>query len=142
MCLKRLVDFKVNKNYGWQIFKKGKTGLVQFHHHFDLVETPVIEGAWQTDPNNYFIRPASGFGKYKTGFHILLEFEDALDSILGFEEEVIRKVWFRDVVATEEENLMYASPIRSAKVVVARERFVEPENAEEEKDVLRRISRL
>jgi len=143
MCLKRLIDFKVNKNYGWQIFERRRTGLVQLHrHHFQRHPTIVMEGAWQTDPNNYCIRPACGFSKYKTGFHILLEFEDALDYLIESNEEVIRKVWFKDVVATGEEDILFIDPVRSAKVVVAKKRFAEPENTEEEKDVLGRISRL
>jgi len=126
MCLRRLVDFEVSKNYGWQVFIKVNTGLVQLHrHHFQRHPTIVVEGAWQTDPNNYFIRPASGFGRYKTGFHIFLEFKDALDCLDVFKDETIRKVWFKDVVATGEQELIFICPTRPAKVVVARKRYVE-----------------
>lgn len=126
MCLRQLVEFKVTRGYGWQIFRKGRTGLLQLHCHSDYPQTPVVEGMWQTDPNNYYIRPGCGFDTYKTGFHIMLEWEDILDYIAGLSEKVIRKVWFRDVVATGVDDLNIAYPIRSAKVVVARERFVEP----------------
>jgi len=127
MCLDRLVTFEVTKGYGWQVFRKKETGLVQlYRHHFQRHPTIVVAGAWQTDPSTYYIRPSYGFDRYKTGFHIILGFEDALGYLdhIEFDERIIRKVWFKDVVATGEE-FFSRYPARSAKVVVARKRYVE-----------------
>jgi len=125
MCLDRLVTFEVTKGYGWQVFGKRETGLIQLGYHLDRPKMPVIEGAWQTDSNTYSLRPSSGIGIYNTGFHILLEFEDAIDYLIESNKEVIRKVWFKDVVATGEQELIFICPARPAKVVVARKRYVE-----------------
>jgi len=137
MCLDRLAEFRVTKDYGWQVFGKSKTGLVQLYHHpFQRHPTLVTEGTWQADSNGYFLRSYSCiFVKYyKTGFHLFTNKKDALRFASASNGGVIRKVRFRNLVAKGRQRLPShrSYPSREANVIVVRERFVEPETKREE----------
>ena len=43
MCLDRLAEFKITKNYGWQVFaKRGATGKIAIPTNFRYIRADVI----------------------------------------------------------------------------------------------------
>jgi len=122
MCLTLLADFEISKNYGWQIFRMVEEGLSYLY--FDKPFVPVLEGRWQTDPNDYYLETEYNGEQYSTGFHLFVYKKDALVYRDLNRDEVVRKVWFNNIVARGIQRLFTAPP-STAKVVVVRERFVE-----------------
>jgi len=129
MCLNYLAEFRVTKDYGWQVFGETAKGLVQLYRHRPQRRMPVVEGAWQADRSNCFIRSKShNFIKYyKTGFHLFTNKKDALRYRSKSHNEVVRKVRFRNLVAKGTQRLPshLPYPVRDANVIVVRERYVE-----------------
>ena len=121
MCLDELADFKVTKDYGWGVFREEDGQLFQ---RFGC-ESLVPEEKWQTDPNNYYLWTEYDGKVYKTGFHLFIREEDALGYVSPFcDDEVVRKVRFKKIVAKGMQQLPYTMSSK-ANVIVVRERFVE-----------------
>jgi len=121
MCLDCLADFKVMKNYGWGVCREEDGQLFQRFGCNSLVP----EETWQTDPNDYSLQTEYDGKTYRTGFHLFTRKEDALGYVSPFcDDEVIRKVRFKKVVAKGVQQLPYTLSSK-ANVVVVRERFVE-----------------
>jgi len=123
MCLDELAKFKVAKDYGWGVFREEDGQLFQRFGCKSLVP----EEKWQTDPNDYSLQTEYDGKPYRTGFHLFIREEDALGYVSPFRnDEVIRKVRFRRIVAKGKQYLPYTLSSK-ANVVVVRERYVEKE---------------
>jgi len=125
MCLVELENFKVTQDYGWQVLRE-TTGML---YSCFFGEGPVPVGKWQRD--KFRIRDrwiCANFMKYKKGFHIFLNKEDAKTYCNDSEAYRVKKVRFKRVVARGFQDV--SSPLEMktqlAKVVVCRKRFVEP----------------
>ena len=129
MCLFKLENFKVTQNYGWQVFSKGSSGKL-YPCYFGPGSVPV--GKWQRD--KFRIRERwiyYGFStvlKYRKGYHIFLNAKDAKEWFNSFGDYCIKKVRFKRVVARGLQDIGSLGGVtKYAKVVVCRQRFVEPD---------------
>jgi len=121
MCLDELAYFKVTKSYGWGVFREEDGQLFQRFGCKSLVP----EEKWETDPNDYSLQTEYDGKPYRTGFHLFINKEDALGYVSPFcDDEVVRKVRFKKVVAKGVQQLPYALSAK-ANVIVVRERCVE-----------------
>jgi len=120
MCLDELAEFKVVKDYGWEVFQERYGQLAQLCRH-NTPAVPIIEEEWQTDPNDYHLLTEYGGKVYKTGFHLFTNKGDALCYANG---NVVRKVRFKNIVAKGKQCLPCTFSAK-ANVIVVRERYVE-----------------
>jgi len=119
MCLDELADFKVTKDYGWQVFREEDGELFQLFGCNSLVP----EEKWQTDPNDYPLLTEYDRKPYRTGFHLFTNKKNAL-YYANPDDEVVRKVRFRKIVAKGRQCLPWTFSSK-ANVIVVRERYVE-----------------
>jgi len=130
MCLSKIEDFPVTQNYGWQVFEEKKTTGELFSCFFGGDPIPV--GKWQRDKIRIFARwiYITRSRKYKTGFHIFLNEEDAKEYCPDSEAYCMRKVRFKRVVVRGLQEIPCPAggriQTRWVEVVVCRKRFVEP----------------
>jgi hypothetical protein len=119
MCLNYLDEkIKVNKNYGWQVFKRKHGKLYSFYQESN---DPVETNTWMKDNNSYWL--PIGFKTivdvYKTGYHLLLYKKDALEIKRKWEATTrveLKKVYFRKIVAKGYQF--------NSKTIVVKERYV------------------
>ena len=130
MCLSKLGDFKVSQNYGWQIYFKAHTGKL-FSRYY-CFNNPISVGKWQRDTFRIFnrwiyIHHISDL-KYRKGYHIFLNKNDAKDYLLGCSECCVKKVRFKRILHQGFQRVYNREKIpRYAKVVACRYRYVEPD---------------
>jgi len=127
MCLDELADFRISKNYGWQVLRMRGERLVQLYYGGRPLEI-VPEGVWQSDPNDYALETNDRGDPYQTGFHIFRRQADAnfyKNWLVAGRTGVIRKVFFKNVVATGKIAIPTNFRYIRADVIVARERLVE-----------------
>ena len=131
MCLSKLENFKVTQNYGWQVFRKEPTS--ELYPYFFGGDKPVPVGEWQKDKFRIFSKCicTETDTRYKEGYHIFLNEEDAKVYFPGSDNFCIRKVWFKRVVARGLQEIPTGRLRRQVKVVVCRKRFVEPDTGGE-----------
>jgi len=122
MCLDELADFKVMKNYGWAVFREWGGRLLQLYNRH--LRVPVLEGKWQADPNDYPLLTDYDGKTYRTGFHLFTNKKDALRYANPYNDEVVRRVQFRNIVAKGKQCLPCTFSAK-ANVIVVRERYVE-----------------
>lgn len=129
MCLSKLEDFAVTQSHGWQTFIKSSEGL--YSRFFGNGTVPV--GEWQKDKFRIFNRwiCTDNFEKYKKGFHIFLDEEDAKTFCHGIGSYCVKKVRFKKVVARGFQKINTISTPQLTKVVVCRKRFVEPDSTKD-----------
>ena len=127
MCLSTLENFKVHKYYGWQVFnavydEKDRVVLI-YPLFFGVAQIPTNVWTKDKSPTRIsFFDISSGLSRsYLTGHHIFLRKKDAEAYMAEGKGQVVRKVRFKKVVAkgTQAAGRVFA------KVVVARERYVE-----------------
>jgi len=141
MCLDELADFRITKKYGYAVFIKGWSGeLCQCSYHLKPdgsgpAYVPVIEEEWQTDPHDYLLYTSKGPKSlrqgvfyprlpYKAGFHLFTNKKDAEYYRTMPSIEVIRKVYFKEVVAQGKQDIGLFGIKRMANVIVVRQRYV------------------
>ena len=112
MCLDKLKQFPVKKNYGWKVFVKEGNGLYPMYRSHGNTPFPVNE--WHTDKRNLQISLVFDEA-YRTGFHLFYLKRDARAYALN--HETIRKTYFRGIVTTGTQASYHA--------VVAREIYIE-----------------
>ena len=123
MCLQRLDDFNVKLNKddigsGWKVFVDGNCGKLHGEYH-NSGERPTnkwlnekqFRGMGFTNP-----RWKKIMSRYPFGWHIFPRKEDAVKWICGSFTKVIKKVKFRNVVATGYQI--------GYKVIVAKEIYI------------------
>jgi len=126
VCLERLDNFRIKRKRGWQLYAKGEDGirplyLVWHYAHFGG-RLPLKEGVWEVDPrpHTHILRTVTV--QYPSGFHLFVRKKDAVRWMEWLRERgvevTMRRVRFRQVVARG----WWAGK----KVVVVRERFIEP----------------
>lgn len=138
MCLDRLEHINTKGKRGYQVFQQVEGKLYpRFHRNYRNLSVPhsgkceVPVNTWETDPNDYHISIASDCS-YHTGFHIFLNRKHAKAYASATSiPVVIRRVRFRDVVATGIQELPILEdgltrPIPTP-VAVVRKRYVKPE---------------
>jgi len=131
MCLSKLEDFTVTQNYGWQVFNKEITG--ELYPCF-FGDDPIPVGKWHKDKFRIcdrWIRIDVDV-RYKKGFHIFLNKEDAKTyGIRSAISRCVKKVRFKRILARGLQEI-HSPPVegkiqtQQVKVVVCRKRFVEP----------------
>ncbi len=111
MCLCRLVDFPMTKNYGWKIFDKHSDGKLYgfwrggvFPVNCWLIAKPALIATSQTAK------------LYTAGFHLYASREDARKA--NYSKSTIRKVKFKDIITTGLQG--------SHRVIVAKKLLVIP----------------
>ena len=129
MCLDKLENFEVTQNHGWQVFVKQAGCLYPYH----FGDSPVPVRKWQRDKfrmpgeNRWvYIDYLSG-PRYRKGYHIFLNEEDARTYCPISETYCIRKVRFKKILARglQEISADDEGGTRRVRVVVCHKRFVE-----------------
>jgi len=125
MCLDKIGNFAVPQDYGWQIFRKEKGCLYPYY----FGEGPVPVGKWQRDKFRIFDRHIDIDLlnlKYKKGYHIFLNKEDA-EAYCSDSSDCycVKKVRFKRIVAQGFQMVASKGISRLVKVVVCHKRFVE-----------------
>jgi hypothetical protein len=127
MCLEYLDEkIKVNKNYGWAIFKSRDGKLYPLYQTED---DPIKTNTWMKDEYSYLLLIETapfgefGFYAYETGYHLFLYKEDALTFMAEWTVEMgemlnfeLKKVYFRKIVTKGYQF--------NSKMIVVKERYV------------------
>jgi len=109
-------------NVGYKIFKKDLYGKLR-GLYFDAKNLPI--GVWLNEKDyrcpsySYnFLSCVCSNKSYETGFHIYITYEDADYNMLRSYNQIIRKVYFRNIVAEGIQN--------KCNIIVTKEMFIVP----------------
>ena len=125
MCLHKLKNFTVTQSHGWQVFVK-MSGKLYLYNSSD---GPVPVGKWQRDKFRIskrwiYINYISDL-KYKKGYHIFLNEEDAKNYCPSSKSHCIKKVRFKGVLARGLQEITTKGRTQQVRVVVCHKRFIE-----------------
>ena len=122
MCLDKLADFEVKRNYGWQFFEKAQTGELERYfedmsHVVAQVKYPALD-EWQEDTavGNLSIKTKRHLS-YPTGFHIFVTKKAAMKE--SYSTCSLKKVYFKP-----ESIVAKGYQYNNFRIIVARERYV------------------
>lgn len=134
MCLRKVIKYDIlrrfkpereNKyNIGWKVFKSYDSELHPIYKGYNNI-FPINQWINEKDfrPGYYYYKNndyIDGPNTYRTGFHIYLDKKNAIKKLESGCGEVIKKVYFKNVVAKGYEY--------KSKIVVAKEMMIPKES--------------